>query len=87
MNATRLVTLVAATIITAAESLLFLWALAPARVEATPVARTASGEVLSVIVVTARRDRSAHSTVHGKGGEPSRDAAADSASAGNHVHR
>jgi hypothetical protein len=73
MNTTRLVTLVAATIITAAESLLFLWVLAPARVEATPVVGT---EAIPVIVVTAHRDQDARSTV----------LAAGSASAGNHVH-
>jgi Flp pilus assembly protein CpaB len=55
MNTTRLVTLVAATMITVAESLLFLWLLAPAPVEATAAASTPSDEVIPVIVVTAHR--------------------------------
>ena len=57
MNTTRLISLIAATMITAAQGALFLWVLAPARVEATPVASTASAEMLPVIVVTAHRDR------------------------------
>lgn len=62
MNTRRLATLVAATIITAAESLLFLWVLAPVRVEAATVATTASRATMPLIVVTAHRDRGAHGT-------------------------
>lgn len=86
MNTTRLVSLVAATIITVVESLLFLWVLAPARVEATAVARTASDKAMPEIVITTHGDRGARSAMVGKGGELSQAAAADSASAGSHVH-
>jgi hypothetical protein len=55
MNTRRLVTLVAATMITAAESLLFVWLLAPAPVEATATASTSPYEALPVVVVTAPR--------------------------------
>jgi hypothetical protein len=55
MNTTRIVTLVAATIITAAESLIFFWLLAPARVDAVTPAQTAPSEdSVPVVVVTAR---------------------------------
>jgi hypothetical protein len=57
MNTTRIVTLVAATIITAAESLIFFCLLAPTRVEAVTSARTApTQDTVPVIVVTARRN-------------------------------
>ena len=52
MKATRLVSLIAASLITAAQWTLFLWFLAPARIEAAPVVSSALDETMPEIVVT-----------------------------------
>jgi hypothetical protein len=52
MKATRLVSLIAASLITAAQWTLFLWILALARIEAAPVASSALDQTMPQIVVT-----------------------------------
>jgi hypothetical protein len=55
MNTARLVNLLAALLITAAQWTALFWLLAPTQVEATPVATTAPDNAIPVIVVTAHR--------------------------------
>jgi hypothetical protein len=57
MNAPRLVSLVAATLITVAQWTPFLWLVEPAASEAGPVACASCDEAMPVIVVTAHRHR------------------------------
>jgi hypothetical protein len=57
MNTTRLVSLVAATLITVAQWTPLLWLVEPAAAEAAPVASAASDDAMPLIVVTAHRHR------------------------------
>ena len=57
MSKARFISLVAASLITAAQWAMLIWLLSPVQAEAAPIANAAPDQMLPAIVVTAHRFR------------------------------